>query len=335
MQNELISILIPFKNTAIYLTECLQSVINQTETNWEVIAIDDGSTDQSHEIVSRFASSDERIQLYKNNNQGLIPALKLAYAKSSGNFITRMDSDDIMAKTKLKVMREQLISYGKGHIATGMVKYFSEQGISPGFLEYENWLNALTQNGNNYSEIYKECVIASPCWMVYRSDFETSGGFNSDLYPEDYDLVFRFYKYGLKCLPSSELLHHWRDYSWRTSRTHDNYTHDKLLHLKLRYFLELDYSKDKTLVVWGAGRKGKLTAKYLIDQGIDFVWICDNPKKIGKHIYNQELQAFAELKHIKTPQSIITVANKDAQKEIREHLISWQHISMVDYFFFC
>lgn len=335
MQNELISVLIPFKNTAIYLTECLQSVIDQTETNWEVIAIDDGSTDESHEIVTRFASSDERIQLYKNPNQGLIPALKLAYARSSGNFITRMDSDDIMAKTKLKTMREQLISYGKGHIATGMVKYFSEQGISPGFLEYETWLNALTQNGNNYSEIYKECVIASPCWMVYRSDFETSGGFNSDFYPEDYDLVFRFYKYGLQCLPSSELLHHWRDYSWRTSRTHDNYTHDKLLLLKLHYFLELDYCKDKTLVVWGAGHKGKLTAKYLIDQDIDFIWICDNPKKIGKHIYNQELQPFAELKHLKTPQSIITVANKDAQKEILEHLFSWQHIPMVDYFFFC
>jgi glycosyltransferase involved in cell wall biosynthesis len=335
MQNQLISVLIPFKNTSDFITECLQSIVNQTYTNWELIVIDDHSSDTSYAIVERFAQKDTRIRLYKNKGNGIIDALKLAYSKSKGNFITRMDSDDIMVKEKLQIMHDDLMAHGKGHIALGLVKYFSKEGISDGYSKYQSWLNKLTKEGANYSEIYKECVIASPCWMVYRDDFDRCGAFNSELYPEDYDLVFRFYKQGLTCIPSTKLLHYWRDYTYRTSRTHTNYSHDMLLQLKLYYFLQLHRDKEKTLVIWGAGHKGKFAACYLIEHQIEFLWICDNPKKIGKHIYDKELFNFNYLESIKNPQSIITVANPKAQKEIKSYLNSQKMEPMVDYFFFC
>jgi NADH/NAD ratio-sensing transcriptional regulator Rex len=171
--------------------------------------------------------------------------------------------------------------------------------------------------------------------MIHREDFEQCGSFNSDLYPEDYDLVFRFYKQGLKCIPSTKLLHYWRDYNYRTSRTQANYSHDMMLELKLHYFLQLHHDKEKTLVIWGAGHKGKYAANYLLEHKVNFIWICDNPKKIGKHIYNQELHDFKYLESINKPQSIITVANPNAQKEIKAYLINQNMESMVDYFFFC
>ncbi|PTM04127.1 MAG: glycosyl transferase family 2, partial [Bacteroidetes bacterium] len=310
-------------------------IIEQSYTNWELLIVDDHSADNSYTIVDTFAQNDNRIQLYSNNGKGIIDALKLAYSKSKGTFITRMDSDDIMTKDKLQTMYNDLGSNGKGHIALGLVKYFSEEGINEGFSKYETWLNNLTENGLNYSEIYKECVIASPCWMVHRDDFENCGAFNSEIYPEDYDLVFRFYKHKLKCIPASKLLHHWRDYSSRASRTQDNYSHDKLLDIKLHYFLQLHHDIEKTLVIWGAGHKGKSAANYLITKNVDFIWICDNPKKIGKHIYDHELQNFKHLETIKNPQSIITVANPNAQKEIKTYLKNQNMQTMVDYFFFC
>lgn len=335
MQNHLISIVVPFKNTSTFIAECLQSIINQTYSNWELCIVDDHSTDNSYNIVEAFAQNDNRIHLYKNDGVGIIDALKLAYSKSNGSFITRMDSDDVMASDRLQHMLNNLVSNGKGHIALGFVRYFSEDGIGDGFSKYETWLNTLTKNGSNYSEIYKECVIASPCWMVYRDDFEACGAFNSEIYPEDYDLVFRFYKHNLKCIPTSKLLHHWRDYNTRASRTQENYSHDKLLKLKLYYFLKLHHDIKKTLVIWGAGHKGKYAADYLINEHVDFIWICDNPKKIGKHIYNQELHDFKHLETIKNPQSIITVANPKAQKEIKAFLNQQKMEPMVDYFFFC
>jgi glycosyltransferase involved in cell wall biosynthesis len=100
MQNPLISILTPFKNTEIYLAECIDSIINQSYSNWELIIIDDHSTDSSYELVENYAKNDERITLLKNNGTGIISALKLALEHSKGDFITRMDSDDIMPKQK-------------------------------------------------------------------------------------------------------------------------------------------------------------------------------------------------------------------------------------------
>jgi len=335
MQNPLISILIPFKNTAKFLPECIQSIINQTYTNWELLIVDDGSDNESYNIVEAFANNDSRIQLFKNNGNGIIDALRLAFSKSQGEFITRMDSDDIMIINKLEVLSTNLLKNGKKHIAIGLVNYFSENGIGDGYSKYELWINNLTANGNNYSDIYKECVIPSPCWMIHREDLVNAKAFNSNRYPEDYDLTFRFYQKGYKCIPCSTVLHNWRDYTTRASRTDPHYAHDYLLDIKLHYFLKLDHNASRPLTIWGAGNKGKTIAKTLVEKEIPFHWICDNPKKIGRDIYGQELKSFSFLKEIKDSQSIITVANAEAQKEIRNYLKQLELKSMKDYFFFC
>ena len=335
MLEPLISILIPFKNTEGFIADCLDSVLNQTYENWEMVIVDDGSTDNSYNIVSAYAEEDQRIRLLKNSGNGIIEALRLAFEKSSGNYITRMDSDDVMPENKLDVLLNNLLNHGKNHVATGLVAYFSEHGISDGYKKYEDWLNLLTKTGSNYSEIYKECVIASPCWMLHREDLLAIDAFQPNRYPEDYDLTFRFYKAGYKIIPSNEILHFWRDYQTRTSRTHSNYDENTFLDIKLHYFLELDFDASRPLVVWGAGLKGKTIAKNLVEKGIPFEWICDNPKKIGKAIYEQKLKPFTDLEKINHPQSIVTVANPQAQIEIKTYFKKQEMQQMTDYFFLC
>ncbi|MGB5418111.1 glycosyltransferase family 2 protein [Algibacter sp.] len=335
MQNPLVSILIPFKNTEAFIKDCMFSIIEQTYTNWELLIVDDNSTDNSFSIVENIANQDARIKLLKNSGSGIIDALQLAFKESAGELITRMDSDDVMKPNKLEVLANNLMHHGKGHLAIGLVHYFAEEGIKAGYKSYEVWLNKLTKTGTNYAEIYKECVIPSPCWMLHRTDLIACDAFNPNKYPEDYDLAFRFYKHDFKCIPCQIVLHDWRDYSHRTSRTHEHYAENHFIPLKLDYFLELDYNCEKTLVVWGAGNKGKFIAKTLIEKQIDFEWICDNPKKIGKDIYGKVLRAFEDLETLENPQSIITVANKDAQIEIRNYLNALQLKSFEDYVFFC
>ncbi|WP_297793195.1 glycosyltransferase [uncultured Eudoraea sp.] len=335
MENHLISVLIPFKNTADFLPECLDSILAQNYQNWEVIAVDDHSTDSSRSILDKYSSYDPRFRVYSNDGKGIISALRKAFSLSKGAFLTRMDSDDIMISNKLEIMVSSLEKYGEGHIAVGGVRYFSERGISNGYERYEKWLNELTAKGTNYSEIYKECVIPSPCWMVFRKDLEESGAFNSDRYPEDYDLTFRFYEQGLKCIPCRNILHLWRDYDWRTSRTSEHYAQNYFLHIKLHYFLKLHHDPTKPLAVWGAGNKGKSIAKDLKNRNIPFYWLCDNPQKIGKNIYGVEMKHFNHLLHLEMPQSIVTVANGEAQEMIVNYLSDLNQAAMVDYFFFC
>jgi glycosyltransferase involved in cell wall biosynthesis len=330
-----ISILMPVKNTAQFLIECLESIINQTETDFELIAIDDHSTDKSYSILKKYSVKDNRFKVFKNTGNGIIEALRLAYSKSSGKYITRMDSDDVMSLNKLRVLKSNLIAFGNGHIALGKVKYFSEKPLGAGFIKYEEWLNSLIEEGTNFEGIYKECVIPSPCWMVYREDLEKCNAFYPNDYPEDYDLAFRFYMKGFKPIASHEILHHWRDYSTRTSRTHVYYADHTFLDIKMKYFLKLDYDSTKNLVVWGAGDKGKRVAKHLIAQKINFSWICDNPKKIGKHVYDQLMLPFTALESVDNSQSIITVANSKAQKEIKLYFKERKLLSNNGYFFFC
>ena len=139
----------------------------------------------------------------------------------------------------------------------------------------------------------------------------------------------------MKIIPCQEVLHHWRDYDTRTSRTHEHYAQNYFLDIKVHYFLELDYDKNRPLVIWGAGFKGKTVAKKLLDRGIAFLWLCDNPKKIHKKIYGIPLAHFRELESLEKPQSIITVANEAAQNEIKAYLDGLKLNTSNDSFFFC
>ncbi|MEO1487644.1 MAG: glycosyltransferase family 2 protein, partial [Bacteroidota bacterium] len=245
MVEDLVSIIMPFRNTAEFLPECLESILQQSYSNWELIAINDRSEDNSLDILKTYALEDSRIRVYQNGGHGILPALQTGYEKVQGAFITRMDSDDVMVTDRLQWMVSELQQRGTGYLAVGQVKYFSHRGISDGYRKYETWLNEMTAKGTNYQEIYKECVVPSPCWMTHRSDFEKCGGFSHNRYPEDYDLTFRFYQYGLKVIPCDQVLLRWRDYDSRTSRTSEHYAQNYFLDIKMHYFLKLHFDKRK------------------------------------------------------------------------------------------
>jgi len=332
---ELVSILMPVKNAGQYLRECLESIILQTYKNWELIAIDDHSEDNSYSTLLEYSFKDDRIQVFKNHQKGIIPALQMAYARSNGKLITRMDADDIMLLEKIEYLKGNLDKHGPGHIALGLVEYFSEHELGNGYRTYETWLNSLTYYGINFEEIYKECVIPSPCWMVNRSDFEIAGAFQSQLYPEDYDLAFRFYKAGLKCIKSNHVLHQWRDHPERASRNDKNYENNRFFELKLKYFLDLERDFSRPLVLWGAGKRGKELAQKMVNQELDFFWVSNNLKKVGKNIYGRVIQRVVYVEALKKPQIIVNISSPLDQNAIRAYLDAQLLEAIEDYFFFC
>ena len=312
----LISILMPMKDAGLFLRACLDSILGQSEENWELIVVNDHSSDDSGEILREF--EDPRIRVFENNGQGIIPALRLALSESAGELVTRMDADDLMKVGKLASMKNDLVREGRGHVALGLVEYICE---GEGFRKYAQWLNVLTREGRNFEEIYKECVIPSPCWMLWREDLEGCGAFGRDVYPEDYDLCFRFRERGLKCIACDEVLHVWRDHPDRASRNDENYADNRFLDLKLDYFLKFESGGE--LLLWGAGRKGKLLAADLVKRKVDFRWLCNNKKKIGREIGGKVLEDCAVVNSLPDARVIVAVAG-EAQEEIDQN-----------YFFFC
>ncbi len=330
-----ISILMPVKNTAPFLTECLDSILAQNETDWELLAINDHSDDNSPGILAAYAAADTRIRTYPNEGTGIIEALRTAHTRSAGQLITRMDSDDVMCTDKLEVLKRKLRGVGPGHVAVGQVDYFSDSELGEGYSNYAAWLNSLTAAGRNFDDLYRECVIPSPCWMLYRDDLERCGAFRSNRYPEDYDLCFRIYANGLICIPCNDVIHRWRDYPTRTSRTDANYLDNSFLDIKLHYFLDVDYEEARPLVLWGAGRKGKSIAEQLTAASVRFAWLCNNPRKIGQTIHGQRLQDDDVAFSFAHPQFIIAVAGEEQQVPIVERLVTAQCSPRQDYFLFC
>lgn len=324
----------PVKNAAPFLHDCLQSILAQDYTNWELIAVNDHSTDISEKILSEYAAKDSRIAYHNNKGKGIIEALRLAFENAEGEFMTRMDADDLMTPNKLSKMSSQLKDYGHGHLALGQVKYFSENELGDGYKKYAAWLNGLIKTGDNWKDLFKECVIPSPCWMVHRYDLKKAGAFDSNLWPEDYDLCFRFYLSGLKCIPSDQVLHHWRDYSTRTSRNDPHYADNRFLDLKCEYFFRFHPRKDQELVLWGAGKKGKEIAKKIIDQKLDFTWLSNNENKIARDIYGIIVQDQKQISGIKNPCIIIAIANPKEQEEVEKKLMAMKLIKGMHYHFF-
>lgn len=329
----LISVLLPIYNATPWLSDCIESILAQTANNWELLAIDDFSEDDTWRILEKYAAKDPRIKIYKNVEKGIIPALRLAFAKSEGEFITRMDADDLMPPNKLESLQNILLAKGAGHLSTGLVRYFSDGELQEGYRKYADWLNQLTLLERNYEEIYKECVIPSPCWMLHRTDLIKCGAFDANTYPEDYDLCFRFYKNDIKIAASNTVLHEWRDHATRTSRTDEHYSNQAFFDLKLDYFLALEYYHSRPLVIWGAGKKGKLLAQKLRHRDIPFMWVCNNPNKWGKEIQGVCLQNYKSLPTIWQPQILVSVAAPDGKKEIQQFLDLHQYERNYHYFF--
>lgn len=108
MKAPLFSILIPVYNVREYLAECLESVVNQTFSDFEVIVIDDGSTDGSDRICDQYAADYENIYVYHQENKGLMMSRKEGILKAKGEYCLFLDSDDYYALTLLEEVEKKL-----------------------------------------------------------------------------------------------------------------------------------------------------------------------------------------------------------------------------------
>lgn len=317
-----------------YINECLQSIACQSYPYFEAIICNDNSSDDSTKIIQALADKDPRFILINNTGEGIIAALNTAYGQCLGNYITRMDADDIMPKDKIETLLNALIDCKTIAVVTGKVSYFPIQQIKEGYLKYQNWLNKLVDEETHWENIYKECVIASPCWMMRRDFFEKIGGFKSANYPEDYDLVWRMFLNKTKLIAIPKILHYWRDHSARASRNDANYKNQTYFLLKLHYMRQYLQLTNENCIVWGAGKKGKTLIKALQSYAITpKFWISNNKNKIGHQIYDIKINSPQILDTFKTNYKIlIAVSNSIEINEIEAFLKEKTYQASVNYF---
>ena len=104
MDKPLVSIIIPIYNVERFLSKCLDSVINQTYTNLDILLVDDGSPDESGKICEEYAYRDKRITTIHKNNEGVVQARITGFKYSKGEYITFVDADDYIAKDAIEIL---------------------------------------------------------------------------------------------------------------------------------------------------------------------------------------------------------------------------------------
>lgn len=110
-QNELISIIVPIYNVEKYIDKCIESIVNQTYKNIEVLLIDDGSTDNSGNICKKWINKDNRIKYYHQNNSGVCSARNKGLNEANGKYIGFVDADDWISPTMYESLYSLLINY--------------------------------------------------------------------------------------------------------------------------------------------------------------------------------------------------------------------------------
>ena len=123
-----ISVVIPAYNAVAYLDEAINSIINQSFTDLEIICVDDGSTDNTLDVLQSYASKDDRIQVYHQENQGHDGAIDTGISKAKGKYIYLMDADDILDLNALEELYDIMEEKDLDFVIFKAISYYQDTG---------------------------------------------------------------------------------------------------------------------------------------------------------------------------------------------------------------
>lgn len=204
-----VTVIMPAYNCELYIETAIRSVINQTYTNWELIVIDDCSTDSTRDIVARLIEEDPRVTLIENSmNLGAAENRNKGVSLSKGDYVAFLDSDDIWYPEKLSIQLEKMdesgadISYTSYEIVDGDTNRVKSTYIVPNNISFESLL--------------KENVIGCSSVVMTR-ELASKHPFRVDFYHEDYCLWLEILQAGYRIVGCTEVLTGWR--FWSKSRS--------------------------------------------------------------------------------------------------------------------
>ncbi|MEW6380722.1 MAG: glycosyltransferase [bacterium] len=185
-----ISVIMSAHNECDYIGAAIRSIQQQDMSDWELIIIDDGSTDNTYNTIKHLPEKDPRIKLMRNiHNLGLAASLNKALANARGQFIARMDGDDVSLPTRFS------------HQLSFLQEHPDIDVLGAGMIEIDSRGHPIREtycpekHEEIISHIYKECPFIHPTVIARREFFDTLGGYNKTLRrAQDYDLWLRGYK---------------------------------------------------------------------------------------------------------------------------------------------
>ncbi|GAB4532528.1 MAG: glycosyltransferase [Anaerolineales bacterium] len=278
-----LSVLLPCYHAARTLDEALESLALQTFRDFEIVAVDDGSTDATAEILTRWLGCGLPLRVFRTPHRGLVPALQDGLAACRAPLVARMDADDRAHPDRFAAQVDFLRAHPEVDVVSCLVEAFPPEAVRPGMQRYLAWLNALTTDEAIRREIFVESPLVHPSVTFRKAVVEAAGGYRDPGWAEDYDLWLRLYLRGARFAKIPRPLHSWREGTSRLTRRDARYTLKRFLHAKAHYLKRGPLADRDALIVWGAGQMGRWFSAALLAEGLSPAAFVDiDPRKIGR-----------------------------------------------------
>lgn len=312
----------PVRDGGAWLGEAIESVLDQSFTELELVVVDDGSTDGSADVVRGIATTDRRVRLLEAKPAGIIGALERAREAAGGRFLARMDADDLAPADRIETQVRLLNEHPDVVLCGTPVRYFPRDQVAQGALRYEAWINSLSTPEEIERDLFVECPLAHPTFMARAASVEAVGGYTDRDWPEDYDLVLRLWGAGGRFARTSGAPLRWREHAGRLSRRDPRYSIDAFRRLKVSWLLRAFLGPNpRPVVICGAGPTGKAFQKLLNDGGAEVRAFVDvDSRKLGQDVNGAPVLPIGAVSDHREAFHLGAVSGPQARGEIRGYL---------------
>lgn len=314
-----VSILMPVRNEARYLGQALDSLFRQTFTDWELVAVDDGSDDATPAILAAAARRDSRVRVISTGGAGLVAALNRGLDACRAPLLARMDGDDICHPRRLELQVLHLDQHPEvGLVACGF-RHFPRNGLKQGMTAYEAWQNGLTTHERIIADLFVESPFVHPSILTRTELFKGLGGYRDMGWAEDYDLWLRMAASGTLFDRIPETLFFWRDHPERATRVMEEYTRHAFRACKLDHLLSGFLADCGSVVIAGAGLEGRAWQRLLASRGIGVsYWLDVDPRKIGRALHGAPVLGSDELPRLNERPILAAIGVAGAREQFRK-----------------
>ena len=313
----IISILMPVRNEERYLQASLESLYRQTCTEWELIAVDDGSSDRTAAILAEASRRDRRVRVIRREGGGLVAALNAGLEFCRSPLLARMDGDDICHPSRLELQAAYLETNPDIGLVACDFRHFPRTGLKQGMIDYESWQNGLSDHYHINRDLFVESPFVHPSIMTRRTVMTELGGYHDNGWPEDYDLWLRMSGAGVKFARLPQTLLFWRDHPERATRTMDEYAANAFRACKCHHLLGSFLQNCPDVVIAGAGQEARAWQRQLAAANVTVsTWLDVDPRKIGRILHNAPVLSPDELQ-LNGRKMIVAIGVRGAREQFR------------------
>jgi glycosyltransferase involved in cell wall biosynthesis len=328
--NPLISVVMPVRDGGRFLGQAVDSILTQSHENLELVLVDDHSRDDA---ILSLDKSDPRLRIIESTGSGVVSAFNTGFADSRGEFVARMDGDDISLTNRFECQFNYLRQHTDVDIVGCCVEIFSRDGIKGGLQRYQSWLNSVREPEQIRNQIFIESPLPNPGILFRRAVLEKLGGYRKNDWPEDYDLLLRADAAKMRMGKPKPILLRWREHQHRLTHTDVLYQRERFMQVKT-HFLVKHRLQGRSVVIWGAGPSGRQIHDLIISEGGRVEGFIEvHPRRIGGQKRGLPMWSMDKVESLGSTMLLVAVGAAGARAEIAEYLQQHNKTEGQDYLF--